>query len=155
MFLEHVVGGEHCLNISGPWLYWFGIYDVLKIGRKSNSLTELMSDKFVCRTAPATLGLLSIRRYKPSDAISQCCALVFPPPIAFQQWPKCGRLHCTGVGRPSHAVDQWISGPMHIVDQWTSACSGPVDQGTNACSGPVHVVDQWTSSCSGPMHAVD
>ena len=52
----HVLGGEHSLKISAPCLLRFVIYDNMKIWRKR--LTDLMSDKAVYRTAPATPGLL-------------------------------------------------------------------------------------------------
>ena len=56
------MGGEHYLTISAPLLLQFGKDTVLKIGRKG--ITELMNesvnDKGVCRTAPATPGLLII-----------------------------------------------------------------------------------------------
>ena len=58
--MSHVVGGEYSLKSSAPYLLWFVIYDILKIGRKrrTESLNELINDKGVCRTAPATPGLL-------------------------------------------------------------------------------------------------
>ena len=56
-----MVGGEHSLKISASQLLPFGIYDVLKIWRKSTLnelMNELMNDEAVYRTAPATPGLL-------------------------------------------------------------------------------------------------
>ena len=44
--MQHMVGGEHSLKISAPWLLRFGIYSVLKIipQRMTKSLNELMND---------------------------------------------------------------------------------------------------------------
>ena len=52
-----MVKGE---NSSVPQLLWFGIDGGLKIWRKrvTLSLSLLINDKGVCRTAPATPGLL-------------------------------------------------------------------------------------------------
>ena len=55
-------GGEHSLKISAPYLLLFVIYDIMKIWRKG-SLTELINDMAVYRTAPATQGLLVTRLY--------------------------------------------------------------------------------------------
>ena len=57
-----MVGGEHSLKIAGPLLLWIGSEGVLKLfsQRMTQCLNELMSDKGVCRTAPATEGLLNI-----------------------------------------------------------------------------------------------
>ena len=52
-----MVGGEHSLKMSASQLLPFGIYDVLKIWRKS-TLNELINDEAVYRTAPATPCLL-------------------------------------------------------------------------------------------------
>ena len=58
----HVVGCEHSLKISAPKLLLFQIYDILMIWRKrlTDSLTDLMNDEAVSRTALATPGLLNI-----------------------------------------------------------------------------------------------
>ena len=51
-------GGEHSLNISGPLLIEFGNEGVLMILRKrmSHLMNEIISNKGVCRTVPATHG---------------------------------------------------------------------------------------------------
>ena len=56
----HMVGGEHSLKISGPKLLRFGIDSVLKIlnERMTQLMNKSISDEGVCRTAPATPGLL-------------------------------------------------------------------------------------------------
>ena len=61
----HVVGGEHSLKISAPQLFWFVIYDILKIRRKrlTELINYLMSNKVDCRTAPATPCLLNIKHF--------------------------------------------------------------------------------------------
>ena len=53
-------GGEHSLKISAPQLLQFVIYDILKIWRKrlTHQLTQLINYEGVCKTAPATPGLL-------------------------------------------------------------------------------------------------
>ena len=51
-------GGEHSLTISS--LIWFECEGVLKILEQKD---ELLSNKGVCRTAPATLGLLIMQIY--------------------------------------------------------------------------------------------
>ena len=38
----HAVGGGHSLKISAPYLFWFVIYDILKIRRKK--LTEWLPE---------------------------------------------------------------------------------------------------------------
>ena len=59
-----MVEGDQSLNISAPLLLRFEFADVLKVWRKriTDWLNELMnewiSNKSVCRTAPATQGLL-------------------------------------------------------------------------------------------------
>ena len=54
-------GGKHSLKISGPQLIRFGSEGILKIWRKrlTQLVDELMNHKGVCRTAPATPGLLN------------------------------------------------------------------------------------------------
>ena len=52
-----MVGGKHSFKISASQLLPFGIYDVVKIGRKRAS--ESLNDEAVYRTAPATPGLLN------------------------------------------------------------------------------------------------
>ena len=56
----HIGDGEHCVKISGPKLKRFGSYDVLKIfpQRMTHLINQLMNYGGVCRTAPATQGLL-------------------------------------------------------------------------------------------------
>ena len=58
--MRHMVGGEHSLKISAPQLLWFGIDSALKIFPQT--IGELMNERInheaVCRTAPATPGLL-------------------------------------------------------------------------------------------------
>ena len=58
----HMERSEYSLKISGPLLIRFGIEGVLKIWRKrlSQLMSHLISDKGVCRTTPATQGLLNI-----------------------------------------------------------------------------------------------
>ena len=48
--------------MSAPKLLLFVIYDIMKIWRKrlTELINQLMSDEAVCRTAPATPGLLKI-----------------------------------------------------------------------------------------------
>ena len=53
-------GGGHSIKISAPQLLPFVIYDIMKIWRKR--VTDLISDEAVCRTAPATPGLLIIEK---------------------------------------------------------------------------------------------
>ena len=54
-------GGEHCLRISGPQLFWVGTEGDLKIwGKKGEGVNELMNDIDVCRTAPDTPVLFKI-----------------------------------------------------------------------------------------------
>ena len=48
----HTGDDEHCVNISGPYLLWFGCEGVLKF--LNERMTQLINDKGVCRTAPAT-----------------------------------------------------------------------------------------------------
>ena len=57
-----MVGGEHSLKISAPQLLWFGIDSALKIYPQTMTqlMNELINDEAVCRTAPATPGLLKI-----------------------------------------------------------------------------------------------
>ena len=57
----HMVGGEHYLIMSAPKLLRFGIDSVLKIVNENmtQSINQSINDKGVCRTAPATLGLLN------------------------------------------------------------------------------------------------
>ena len=56
-----MVGGEHSLKISDPWLLRLGIEGVLKIFReKGDSVRKLMNVNCVSRTAPATPGLLKM-----------------------------------------------------------------------------------------------
>ena len=56
------MGAVHSLNMLAPQLLQFGSGDVLKIWRKrlTHLMNELMSNEGVCRTAPATPGLLDI-----------------------------------------------------------------------------------------------
>ena len=56
-----VWGGEHSLKISAPKLLLFVIYDIMNIWRKrlTESVNQLMCNEAVCRTAPATPGLLN------------------------------------------------------------------------------------------------
>ena len=70
-YTSHVTGGEHCVEISGPELKWFEIYDVLKILRKrmTQSISSLISDGGVYGTAPATLGLLITLRWVKNRAV--------------------------------------------------------------------------------------
>ena len=62
----HVVGGEHSLKILAPYLLLFVIYDIMKIWRTrmndwlNQSINQLINYKAVCRTAPATPGLLKM-----------------------------------------------------------------------------------------------
>ena len=55
-----MVEGEYSHKISAPQLFRFGCNDILKVWRKrmTDWLTDWMSDKGDCRTAPATPGLL-------------------------------------------------------------------------------------------------
>ena len=66
----HTGGDEHCLTISGPYLLWFGCEGVLKILNKRRTtdwmkelINKLINDKCVCRTAPATPGLIITHQY--------------------------------------------------------------------------------------------
>ena len=58
----HMMGGEHFLKMSAPQLLGLGIESVLMILNKriTQWMNQWISDKDVCRTAPATPGLLSI-----------------------------------------------------------------------------------------------
>ena len=58
-----MVGEEHSLKLSAPQLLWFGIDSALNIFPQTiaQSLTYL-NDEAVYRTAPATPGLLKIKR---------------------------------------------------------------------------------------------
>ena len=65
-----MVRGEHSLKISVPQLLWFSIDSALKIFPQNMTelMNELMNDEAVCRTAPATPGLLkncNVQTYKP------------------------------------------------------------------------------------------
>ena len=44
-----MAGGKHCVKMSGPYLYRFGIHGVLKIWRKNfaDSINPLMTEVFV------------------------------------------------------------------------------------------------------------
>ena len=53
------MGVEHYLNMSAPLLLRFGSDDVLKIRRKR--MNRLINYEGVCRTAPATPGLLNTK----------------------------------------------------------------------------------------------
>ena len=53
-----MVGFEHSLKISAPQFLRFGIDSVLKI--LNERITESVSNKGDCRTAPVTPGLLNI-----------------------------------------------------------------------------------------------
>ena len=55
-------GGEHSLNISATYLLRFGRASDLKMfpQRITVLMNYLFSKKGVCRTAPATLGVLQI-----------------------------------------------------------------------------------------------
>ena len=52
-----MVGGEHSLKSSAPYLLRSGCNDVLKVWRKR--MSELINHKAVCRTVPVTPGLLN------------------------------------------------------------------------------------------------
>ena len=59
--LHHFVQkSEHSLKISAPYLLPFVIYDIMKIWRKrmTRLIIEWINHEAVCRTAPATPGLL-------------------------------------------------------------------------------------------------
>ena len=60
--LLHMEGGENYLKNSGPQLIRFGSEGILKIWRKRMSYIDiqLMNDKGVCGTDPATPGLLNM-----------------------------------------------------------------------------------------------
>ena len=53
--------GEHSLKVSALLLLLFVIYDIMKIGRKrlTDRINQSINNKAVCRTAPATRGLLN------------------------------------------------------------------------------------------------
>ena len=55
--MGHKGSGEHILTIVGPYILRFGSEHVLKIfsQRTTQSLNQIIG---VCRTAPATAGLL-------------------------------------------------------------------------------------------------
>ena len=57
-----MVGGEHSLKISAPQLLWDGINSALleAISTNHDLMNELINYEAVCRTAPATPGLLNI-----------------------------------------------------------------------------------------------
>ena len=55
----HVVGGEHGLNIfSSLAITFWDLWCFEDLEEKDDWLTETINDKGVCRTAPATPGLL-------------------------------------------------------------------------------------------------
>ena len=57
----HTWGDEYCVNISGPKLLGFGCEGVLKILKEmitDSWINWLINDQVVCRTAPATPGLI-------------------------------------------------------------------------------------------------
>ena len=51
----HTGGDEHCVKLLGPLLLWFGFEGVLKI--LNERMNQLINDKGVCRSAPATMAL--------------------------------------------------------------------------------------------------
>ena len=57
-----MVGDEHSLKVSAPQLLWFVIDSVLRFEKKkgllNQSVIEIIKDKGVYSTAPATPGLL-------------------------------------------------------------------------------------------------
>ena len=57
-----VMGGEYYLKTSAPQLFWFVIYEILKIRRTrlTDWINELINHEADCKTAPATPGLLII-----------------------------------------------------------------------------------------------
>ena len=75
-----MVGGEHSLKLSAPWLSGYGRDSVLKIFPQiiSVPMNELTIDEGVCRTAPATLGLFKIHRIMLLF-VCQCVCLIFVP----------------------------------------------------------------------------
>ena len=66
-----MVGGEHSLKISAPQLLKFGIDSVLKIlnERITHSMNQLIRNGGDCRTAPATPGLLNIKKIAPLEQV--------------------------------------------------------------------------------------
>ena len=79
-FLRVFVRGEYSLKISDPQLLRFWIDSVWKTLNKriTQSVNEIVIDKGVHRTAPATLGLLNIGLVVPSEVFWTICQ---------QQWP--------------------------------------------------------------------
>ena len=70
----HTGGDEYWLEISGPYLLWFGCEDGLKILNKRMT-HELIIYKGVCKTALATPSLLKIYFAIPMlSNLSEWCA---------------------------------------------------------------------------------
>ena len=67
-----IVGGEYSLKISTPQFLWLGIDSILKILNKKITqwMNEWMSEKSVCRRAPATQSLLNMQKKWKSDITS-------------------------------------------------------------------------------------